>query len=106
MLQRVQNHFPGRDLAGLVKEFGVWDVNRKNYTGTTHFDEAISFWEKLRFQIHRQSALVEAFSDGTPVTCYRAEILLPAGTPMAAADDALPDWLSTMQSNNLVGHVG
>ena len=106
MLQRVQNHFPGRDLAGLVKEFGVWDVNRKNYTGTTHFDEAISFWKKLCFQIHRQSALVEAFSDGTPVTCYRAEILLPAGTPMAAADDALPDWLSTMQSNNLVGHVG
>ena len=92
MLQRVQNHFPGRQLAGLVKEFGVFDVNTGNFTGTTHFDEALSFWKKLRFQIHRQSELVDAWSDGTPVTCYRAEILLPAWTPMAAADDVLIEY--------------
>ena len=69
---------------GCCKEFGVIDVNTGNFTGTARFDEVLSFWKKLRFQIHRQSALVEAWSDGTPVTCYRAELLLPAWTPMAA----------------------
>ena len=30
MLQRVQNHFPGRELAGLVKEFEVLGVHRES----------------------------------------------------------------------------
>ena len=50
MLQRVQNHFPGRDLAGLVKEFGVWDVNRKNYTGTTHLTGRSLFGRSCGFK--------------------------------------------------------
>ena len=79
MLERVQNHFPGRKLAGLVKEYGAFDVNRMNFSGTTHFDEVVCFWRKLGFQIQVENVQEECFSDGTPVTCYRADILLPAG---------------------------
>ena len=79
MLDRVQNHFSGRKLAGLVKEYGAFDVNWMNFSGTTHFDEVVCFQRKLAFPIQVENVQEECFSDGTPVTCYRADIFLLAG---------------------------
>ena len=73
-------------MEGLVRECASFDIAEQKFCDDAYYKKVLSFWKHMGFSVQREYTEVGSFSDGTPATYYKADILLPYRRRLRAAD--------------------
>ena len=84
LCRRIQAHFPNQDIGGVIVAYGGYDSVSKTYCSKEDFYTLVTVWKGLGFHIGDTRMEPAKFSDGTEVTCFKAQIHLPSGDDIKA----------------------